>query len=282
MPLISNLVYRTDDATRWGNGQGSDLAAVTIDLNFWTLWSAIHSMQLSPISARSIDFISLSAGNQLYVHLTDHSIQGPFTVPTEIWNPRGTWLPSVNYAPLDVVGDNGSLYLVNIQHTSAGTFNAFATDGLGHNLYTLLLEQPADELPAGGTVGQRLVKSSGSPFVTTWESDKRVLALYVEGPPNAGETLLQFAVVDHMTLPSGLTGSVAYAGIAASADTVFTINQNGNPIGTITFHTSPHSTVSFTASINLVPGDIITLVAPAVADATLANISFSFVALLTE
>jgi hypothetical protein len=281
MPL-ANLVFRTDDATRWGAGQGSDLAAVTVDINFWTLWSAIHSLQVSPVAARSIDFITLVGGNQLFIHLTDHSIQGPFVVPTEIWNPRGTWLPAVNYAPLDVVGFDGSLYLVNIQHTSAGTFSSAATDGLGHNLYTLLLEQPADELPTGGTIGQRLIKASGSPFNTTWESDKVRLALYVEGLPNGGETLLQYAAVDHMTFPSGLAGSVAFAGVEATAPATFTINQNGSPIGTITFGNSPHVTVSFSASINIVPGDILTLVAPSVQDATLSNLSFSLVALLTE
>lgn len=281
MPLAT-LVYRTDDATRWGTGQGSDLAAVTIDLNFWTLWSAIHSLQVSPVAARSIDFISLVGGNQLFIHLTDHSIQGPFVVPTEIWNPRGTWLNAVNYAPLDVVGNDGSLYLVNIQHTSASTFNPNATDGLGHNLYTLLLEQPADELPAGGTIGQRLVKSSGSPYKTQWESDKIRLAMYVEGLPNAGETVLQYAAVDHMQFPNGLAGSVAYAGIDATAAATFTLNQNGNPIATIDFGLSPHATVSMSGAVNIIPGDVLTLVAPATQDATLANLSFSLVALLTE
>ena len=281
MPL-ANLTYRTDDATRWGSGQGSDLAAVTIDLNFWNLWSAVHSLQVSPTPARGIDFIALVGGNQLFVHLTDHSIQGPFVVPTEIWNPRGTWLPFINYAPLDVVGDNGSLYLVNIQHTSAATFSPSANDGLGHNLYTLLLEQPADELPAGGTIGQRLVKSSGSPYKTAWESDKVRLAVYVEGQPSAGELLLQFASMDHMTLPNGLTGSVVYAGIDAVAPASFTLNLNGNPIANINFGVSPHATVTMPGAVNVVPGDILTLVAPGTPDAALANLSFSLVALLTE
>lgn len=282
MPSLANLVYRTDDATRWGLGAGSDLAAVTIDLNFWTLWSAVNSLQNSPSRARGIDFIALTGGNQLMIHLTDHSVQGPFVVPTEIWNPRGNWAPSTTYAPLDVVSNNGALYLVNVQHVSGATFNAFANDGLGHNLYTLLLAQPQDELPAGGTVGQRLAKSTGSPYATQWESDKVRLALYVEGSPSSGELLLQYASVDHMTLPAGLTGSVAYASVPATAATTFTISQNGSAIGSITFHSSPHATVAFPTTVNIVPGDVITLTAPGIPDATLGNISFGIVALLTE
>jgi hypothetical protein len=280
--MVANLVYRTDDITRWGSGQGSDLAAVTIDLNFWTLWQAIQTMQNNPATGRGIDYISQVQGDQLFVHLTDHSVLGPFTVPTSIWNARGNWFPNVTYAPLDVVGENGALYLVNIAHTSATTFNPNATDGLGHNLYTLLLEQPQDELPAGGTVGQRLVKSSGSPYVTKWESDKVRLSLYIEGPPQAGEVVLQYGAVDHMTLPAGLAGSVVYAQIEATAQATFELTQNGNVIGTITFGHSPTITVSFPVAINIVPGDVLQLIAPSPQDVSLANISFTLVALLAE
>lgn len=285
--MVSNLTYRTDDGTRWGSGTGSDLAAVTIDLNFWILWSALNTVQSSiPAAGRGIDYIALVGGNNLYVHLTDHSVEGPFSIPTEMWNPRGNWAPTTNYTPLDIVSANGSLYLVNVLHTSAGTFSPSATDGFGHDLYTLLLTRAADALPNGGVVGQKLVFTGGSPAFAAWESEYIRLALFVPGQPNAGTTLLQYCVTDNMQLPVGLLGSVAYSGTPSSTTQSFPIFQNGNPIGAIIFNGSGSSPsdvdVQFTTQINFVPGDILTINAPAAPDVNQANISITLLATLTS
>lgn len=281
--MVANLVYRTDDLSRWGLGQGSDLAAVTIDINFWTLWSAIDALQSQVVSnsTTSIDYIS-TVGNLLYIHLTNHAVEGPFAIPVQFWRPRGNWGPITAYLPLDVVSVDGKLYIVNSALTSAATFNAFATDGAGHFIYTLLLEQPMNELPINGTPGQRLVKLTGSPYTSEWASDLIRMCLFVEGFPNSGELVLQYAVTDHFTLPIGLAGSVVFSLVDATSTAVFVINQNGFPIGQIIFTPSPNeATVVFSATVHCVPGDIITITAPNPADATLANISFSIVGALT-
>lgn len=284
--MVANLTYRTNDATRWGTGAGADLAAVTIDLNFWILWSALSSVQSSiPAAGRSIDYIALTGGNSLMIHLTDHSVQGPFVVPSEIWNPRGNWAATTVYAPLDVISENGSLYLVNVAHTSGSTFNALANDGLGHNLYTLLLAQPADTLPTSGVIGQKLVYTGGSPAFAAWENEYVRLALFVPGQPSAGTTLLQYCVTDHMQLPIGLLGSVAYSAVPSLTTQSYPIFQNGNPIGAIIFNGSGSSPsdvdVAFTTVINLSPGDILTINAPAAPDVNQANISITLLATLT-
>lgn len=280
--MVANLTYRTDDITRWGSGAGSDLAAVTIDLNFWILWDALNTLERNPATGRGIDFISMVSGNQLFVHLTDHTVLGPFTVPTAIWNPRGNWFSGITYAPLDVVSENGALYLINVPHTSAGTFNPNANDGLGHQLYTLLLEQPQNEIPTGGTIGQRLVKASGSPFAMQWDSDRIRLALFIGGQPDDGELVLQYPITDNMTIPAGFAGSVAYAAVDSSAPAVFQVNIDGAAIGTITFHGSPHATAQLSADVHCVPGNVLTITAPSPQDATLANISLNLVANLTQ
>jgi hypothetical protein len=278
-----SITYRTDDGTRWGTGQGSDLAAVTIDLNFWNLFSAVTALQsqITSNATTSIDFIS-TVGNQLFVHLTNHAVEGPFVIPVAFWNPKGNWAPANNYVPLDVVSVDGALYITNVAHTSAATFSAFATDGLGHNIYTLLLEQPMDELPAGGTAGQRLVKASGSPYVTEWLSDNIRLALFIGGQPDPAELVLQYAVTDHMVFVTGLVGTVAFAQIPSSAPAVFQLNKNGAAIGTITFESSPpDASVAFSGTVACVPGDIISITAPSPQDASLADISLTIVAQLT-
>jgi hypothetical protein len=282
--MVSSLTYRTNDATRWGGGLGFDLAAVTVDLNFWILFSAVQALEDNASVGAGIDFINQpSAGNLFYVHLTDHRVLGPFVIPTAQWTPRGAWAPTTAYATYDVVSQNGSLYLITIPHTSGSIFSAFATDGAGHFLYNLLLQQPANEMPTGGTPGMRLVKSTSSPFTSEWLSDLIRMAVYVEGQPQPAEILMQYPVADHMTLPSGLTGSVIFQGTPPAAPVVYVILKNGASIGQITFTgPSPQSiVVAFATTINFVPGDVITLQAPAVPDVAQANISFTLVATLT-
>jgi hypothetical protein len=279
--MPTSLVYRTTDNTRWGGGQGSDLAAVTIDLNFWTLFSAVQALEDHMSVGAGIDYINQPVGGNLfYVHLTDHRVLGPFVIPMGQWQPRGNWAPNTSYAAYDVVGNAGSAYLITIPHTSGATFSAFATDGQGHLLYNVIL-QAVGQVPAGGTVGQKFVVNSFG--VPAWGSDFIRLALYVEGQPLPNEQLMQYVVTDHMTLPIGLTGSAFYAAPQTNTNVVYTLNKNGAALGSVNFFgPSPdHVSVTFPSNIAFVPGDILTLVAPAIPDAQQANISFTFLATIT-
>ena len=280
--MVASLTYRTSDGTRWGGGQGSDLAAATIDLNFWNVYQAIQALEEGVQFTVSIDYIVQAAGNQLFIHLTNHAVLGPFIIPTAQWHPRGLWQPLMPYAPFDVVSDNGNLYLVTAAVTSNATFNPLATVA-GNLVYILILSSPENSLPVGGTVVQRLVRLGGSPYLSAWESDLIRLALFVEGQPLPNETLMQYAVVDNMTLPLSLVGSSFFQGTPTASNVQYTLLQNNAVIGTINFNgPSPENiTVSFSAVVNFVPGDVISLIAPFAPDAAQANISFTFVAELT-
>jgi hypothetical protein len=63
--MVGSLTYRTDDLTRWGTGQGSDLDAPVIDLNFWTLFDAIRTLEgdQHALSQASTSWLSLAAIN---------------------------------------------------------------------------------------------------------------------------------------------------------------------------------------------------------------------------
>jgi hypothetical protein len=279
--MVASLTYRTADGTRWGGGQGSDLAAVTIDLNFWLCFSAIQALEDNVVVNAGIDYINQPSGsNFFYVHLTNHAVLGPFVIPTSQWNARGAWAATTAYGVYDLVTDNGSLYLVITAHTSGATFSAGATDGLGHNLYSLLLAQPSNSLPAAGSPGQKLVRITSTPYTTQWKDDVVRLVSFVAGQPLPGELLMQYSVVENMTLPVGLSGSVFKNGTAAAASVSYTLNKNGSSIGFVTFNGSS-ITVAFATAVTFVSGDIITLVAPSILDAAQANISITLVALLT-
>jgi hypothetical protein len=279
---VQTLDFRTDDLTRWGLGYGSDLPAGVIDLNFWKLFTGIEALENSQSTTVSIDYMNL-VGDQLYIHLTDHSVQGPFTVPHTVWNPRGPFIGGVTYQPLDVIDNgNGSLYVVNVAHTSVAPFDPHRTDGQGHDLYTLLLSQPQSALPTGGLLGQRLVKSSGSPFVTAWAYDRIRLNLLIGGSPDPSELLLQHLVDEPMILPAGLQHSLAYSALPATSASQFHLARDGAPIGSITFAPSPLVTVDFPIDVAFVAGNVLTMTGPAVQDPSLTNISFNIVAYLAS
>lgn len=103
------------------------------------------------------------------------------------------------------------------------------------------------------------------------------LAVFMPGKPLDGATIMRFNVVREFTLPEDLVGSLFEAGVAATASSVFTINQNGSPIGTLTFAASGTvPTVSFSTAVDLEVGDVVTITAPTPQDATLADIGFNF------
>jgi hypothetical protein len=106
-----SMTFRTNDYTRWGSGQGSNLSAAEVDVNFWTLYSALTALQDHALTTENqIDYFSV-AGNQLFVTMMDHTVFGPYTLPTASWNFRGPWSSTTSYHAMDVVTDSGSVYL---------------------------------------------------------------------------------------------------------------------------------------------------------------------------
>lgn len=103
------------------------------------------------------------------------------------------------------------------------------------------------------------------------------LATFVSGLPAAGATVFRYNVLRAFTWPVSLTGSVFNAGTAATASATFTIKQNGTSIGTLVFAASGTvPTVTFASAVTFAVNDVITIVAPASQDATLADVAFDF------
>lgn len=99
--------------------------------------------------------------------------------------------------------------------------------------------------------------------------------------PTASESVCRFRTSRAFTIAANLTGSIAIAAVAATSSSVFTIKKNGSAVATITFAAAgTTATFSTQAAIVFNVGDKMDVVAPAVADATLADIDFSIVATL--
>lgn len=100
------------------------------------------------------------------------------------------------------------------------------------------------------------------------------IAFSIEAAPTASQVLLRFVAPRAVTLPAALTGSIGKAGTAATAQTDLDVKLNGSSVGTVRF-AADGTTASFIAAaeVDLAAGDVLTVVAPASPDATLAKIT---------
>lgn len=162
------VIYRT--AGPWGAGKGANLVPAEVDGNFYDVDRRLFTVEDNmPDVANGIAYFAMS-GNLFYVHMTNGTIQGPFQLPQKAWNFRGEWTPNTIYNVDDVVNANGSVWLVLMNHTSAAVFVPGANDGHAHNYYGQLLTNPSNVLPAGGDVGQYLIKSDVDDYVVDWQT----------------------------------------------------------------------------------------------------------------
>ena len=97
------------------------------------------------------------------------------------------------------------------------------------------------------------------------------------GNPSANLILQSYVFAAPVTLPAGLSGSWGTATIAPTNPAIFGIQKNGAEIGTMKFAASA-SAATFTmgSPTDFNAGDVLTVVAPATPDATLANLEWTF------
>lgn len=272
--MVDQVTFRTTDNARWGAGFGADLSATQIDINFWVLFTAVQALQNANDSFAGIDHFVIS-GTSLFVHLTNHSVVGPYMLPQAQWNFTGAWRPRQNYAAFDVITEGRAVYLVLVPHLSSSLFVAGANDGLGHNFYGLLLEAAPAELPADGVPGQ-VLQWQTSPGDVRWNTLTRNIALYLETAPTPVENVLDFQFTELTSFPVGLTGSQFSVGTRPTGPQEFDLFQDGGNIGSVIFHPTGPATVTFNHPIDFSVGDIFSIVGPSVPDPHMSRIRFNF------
>lgn len=135
------MTFRTDDGTKWGAGKGANLDPVEVDENFWEVMERLTDLETNPPAAISIDSFEVN-NNQMTIHMTDGSTQGPFTIPTAEWHWTGEWRTNTVYLINDMFSFGGAIYQVLVTHTSdVSTFDPNALSGSGY-VYNLLLDPP--------------------------------------------------------------------------------------------------------------------------------------------
>lgn len=163
--------------------------------------------------------------------------------------------------------------IVYLDGTTNGLY-AVSSGGGGGGASTFL--QLSDTPSAYGTAGQVVKVNAGAnglEFGTASGADIEV-ATFVGGKPGNSELVNVFVAAGAFSLPSGLTGSRASAGTAATAAASITITKNGASVGSVNFAAGQTvGTFTFTAQTAFSAGDRLGFVAQATADATLADIA---------
>lgn len=142
------ITYRTTDGAKWGTGKGSNLTATEVDENFWDVAERVRELEDNPPVAVGIDSVSVD-GNAFSVTLTDSTVLGPFALPQISWDWKGEWTAATPYLAYDTVEQSGTVYLVQIGHTSEAPFDP---DRLisGEQVYKALFEVPTGGGGGGG------------------------------------------------------------------------------------------------------------------------------------
>src|SRR5665213_17558 len=140
MSSTFDLLFRTTDALKWGDGKGAPLNAGEVDLNFWILLNLYLQLEENPTSPKQIASIT-SDNSALTVHMDDGSTFGPFTLPVSAFTFRGNWQANTAYAKYDFVTQTTGLYLIQHEVTSDSVFDPDASDIAG-DVYKLVLAYP--------------------------------------------------------------------------------------------------------------------------------------------
>lgn len=132
-------------------------------------------------------------------------------------------------------------------------------------------------LAAGAT---SLLHGDGTDLrAVTYPAPVQEISLFAAGTLASDQVLLHQPVTRTLTLPQGLTGSHGVARVAATAQVDLDLQVNSTSLGTISFAVGS-AVGSFAAAsvVSLVAGDTVTVLAPAGADTTLADLGISFLA----
>lgn len=105
--------------------------------------------------------------------------------------------------------------------------------------------------------------------------------IFFDGIPAISEDIFEFLAVREFYLPQNLVGSLSSSGVAATAQFDVDIQRNGGSIGTIRWAAAGTvPTFIFAADVNFAVGDLLSLIAPAVVDATIADLRITLAATL--
>jgi hypothetical protein len=141
---------------------------------------------------------------------------------------------------------------------------------------TILLKFASMNIVGGGLQSLASVPAYTYLVKGTGQTSSIVVSGSFNGRPSANLVLQSYVFAAPVTIPAGLSGSRATAATAATVTTTFNIQKNSMNVGTMVLAAST-ATATFTMNSATLfhAGDVLTVVAPATPDATLANLAWT-------
>jgi hypothetical protein len=179
-------------------------------------------------------------------------------------------------------------YGSTITDHSPGTLFARLDGSIGRFSYpiTLIGQTIYLKFASMNIVGGGLQSLNALPVYTyavkgTGQASSIIVSGSFSGRPTANLVLQSYVFAAPGTLPAGLSGSRGTAATAATASTIFNIQKNGANVGTMVFAPSA-AVATFTMSSATVfnAGDVLTVIAPALPDATLADLAWTIMGII--
>jgi hypothetical protein len=179
-------------------------------------------------------------------------------------------------------GAGGSIIFQTAAAGSSGTSqNSAATRLTIPTTGGIVIEPAAGAAPtASGTIAydstSNVVKAGvngATVELTTWP-----VSTYILAQPGSSQTILRIVFDRAVNIPAQSDGTNAYvkSGVAATAQTDFTVKKNGTTFATLRFAAAgTQATWQSATSTDFAAGDMLTIVAPSSQDATLADIAFT-------
>ncbi len=109
---------------------------------------------------------------------------------------------------------------------------------------------------------------------STAENPPYDIGLFFSGKPTNSQEIFRMEATRAFTIPDGATGSNALARVASTGNVSFSFRRNGVEFATASFNASTAGAWSQTGDEAFSEDDDLTIIAPATADSTLADISF--------
>jgi hypothetical protein len=134
------------------------------------------------------------------------------------------------------------------------------------------------DAPSDGTIyGRKDAAWEAVPGIT-----KIALSFFAGGTLDASEVIFRYEATEDFTIPAGMTGSRGSSGGAATGTPALSIKKNGSSVGSATWSAAgTTATLAMASPTAMTAGDILTVVAPASPDATLADVSITMLGDLT-
>lgn len=253
-----DIVFRTNNPPFW-TGPNIRLTKEQADQNIFNLKTAIEDLQADRPQPNEIASVT-STGLSWVITFEDAT---QITVPVQVltWRWRETWLPGEDYQALDgFIAEGKGVYIVNVDHTSAGTFDETRQIG-GVDVYRKIMA---------------IVDTSQSTIYDLTIYYPGVLADLPADVPLYEERALRRYIL--RASPADLHS--AYLDEAPSVNAqVMTIYSGLTAVGTITIAVGQNiGTVVFTSDVTVERFGLLSIGKPATADVVAAGLSIGLAA----